>query len=112
MPAYFREEEAARGEMEGAQQLLRVCLEPPSPGIAAAVQDSGAIGPLLERLQDAYADIWQLHFMSGLGKLQVQCADMSCTNEEAHDSSVRHRNVAVCRKCCNSLLHIHPATLS
>ena len=77
MPAYCREEEAARAEMEGAQQLLRVCLEPPSPGIAAAVQDSGAMGPLLERLQDAYGDIWQLHFMSGLGKLQVQCADMS-----------------------------------
>lgn len=64
-----REEEAARHELESAQRLLNSCLQPQSS--AAAVRRGSAVQPLVERLQGAYADIWQLKLLQGLNKLKV-----------------------------------------
>lgn len=64
-----REEEAARHELESAQRLLNSCLQPHSS--AAAVRRGSAVQPLVERLQGAYADIWQLKLLQGLSKLKV-----------------------------------------
>ena len=64
-----REEEAARRELDSAERLLRSCLRPRSG--PAAVRRRGAVQPLVERLQAAYADIWQLKLLQGLDKLKV-----------------------------------------
>ena len=64
-----REEEAARHELESAQRLLNSCLQPQSS--AAAVRRGSAVQLLVERLQGAYADIWQLKLLQGLNKLKV-----------------------------------------
>ena len=64
-----REEEAARRELDSAERLLRSCLRP--RGGPAAVRRSGAVQPLVERLQAAYADIWQLKLLQGFDKLTV-----------------------------------------
>ena len=55
--------------MESAQRLLRSCLQP--QGGAALARRGGAVQPLVERLQGAYADIWQLRLLQGLEKLKV-----------------------------------------
>ena len=64
-----RDAEAARHEVESAQRLLRSCTQP--QGSASLARRGGAVQPLVERLQAAYADIWQLRLLQGLEKLKV-----------------------------------------
>ena len=67
--AASREEEAARRELDSAERLLRSCLRP--RGGPAAAHRRGVVQPLVERLQAAYTDIWQLKLLQGLDKLKV-----------------------------------------
>ena len=64
-----REAEAARHEVDSTQRLLRRCLQP--QGGAVLARRGGAVQPLVERLQAAYTDIWQLRFLQGLEKLKA-----------------------------------------
>ncbi len=77
--AACREEEATRRELESAERLQRSCLRP--RGGPAAVRRSGAVQPLVDRLQGAYADIWQLKLLQGFDKLKVGW--MACHVQQA-----------------------------
>ena len=55
--------------MESTQRLLRSCLQP--QGGTGMARRGGAVQRLVERLQAAYADIWQLKLLQGLEKLKV-----------------------------------------
>ena len=57
-------------ELETAERLLSRCSEAGSAG-AAQVQ-SGAARQLMQRLQAAYADMWQLQLREGLTELLVR----------------------------------------
>ncbi len=62
----------AQQELETAERLLSRCSGGDSSG-AAQVQ-SGAARQLMQRLQAAYADMWQLQLREGLHELLVSAA--------------------------------------
>jgi hypothetical protein len=67
---WHRIDDVARLELETAERLLSRCSGAGSAG-AAQVQ-SGAARKLMQRLQAAYADMWQLQLREGLAELLVR----------------------------------------
>lgn len=67
---WHRKDDVARLELETAERLLSRCSGAGSAG-AAQVQ-SGAARKLMQRLQAAYADMWQLQLREGLAELLVR----------------------------------------
>ena len=62
--------------MDSTQRLLRSCLQP--QGSTGMARRGSAVQRLVERLQAAYADIWQLKLLQGLEKLKVRLPQRCC----------------------------------
>ncbi len=102
--------------MESTQRLLRSCLQP--QGGTGMARRGGAVQRLVERLQAAYADIWQLKLLQGLEKLKVllpkdamqpvTCHQSLRSSDAAHSESLQIKRLQAQGVCTVSYGVKHP----